>query len=269
MTNHPNRSKRVHRPEQLLADIESRFPSAWALVERLRSLRGKDLPMWLSWCYLPISQGWSSVWRECLDRGEGGDEGEYIGDLARLAALGAWRMTKGVYAFEPALYDTLISVERLPGDIPAETFLRLPEWCIYIQTPGMMSFGDGNELHGAFVHLDWDVETHEMELRFCLDEVGRSYGIPLHLGNWSIASSLRRTYDQAIEQVRQRGDEWTEDRTETLRGALDRLCALTLYLCSEGAQIKGPGKPGNPVPKKTKDRWRLFAADGVRRWRAG
>ena len=225
-----------------------------------------DYEAWPEWCYLPLSAWYAVVTAhlECDSLYLG-----TVGDVSRLGALGAWRMTKGVYQFEPSLYDTLTSVERLSGSLPAETFLRLPEWCVYIQTPRLRGFEYIDELYGAFVHLEWDANTHETDLRFYLDGSGpRLPGIPLHLGNWSIASGLRRTYDQAIEQL-QRWGEWTEDRTETLRGVLDRLCALTLYLCSDGVQIKGPGKPGNPSPKKTKGGWKLFPADGVRRWRAG
>lgn len=53
-----------------------------------------------------------------------------IGDVARLGALGAWRVSQGIYRFDPALYGALPSTP-VDGELPCEVLYRLPEWCVF------------------------------------------------------------------------------------------------------------------------------------------
>ena len=72
----------------------------------------------------------------------------------------SWRMGQGIYRFDPVLYPLLINTEG-NADIPASMLMQLPEWCVYIETPGLkipsLRLGVSDiELHGAWLRLDVD-----------------------------------------------------------------------------------------------------------------
>ena len=79
-----------------------------------------------------------------------------ISDVARLAALGAWRVTQGIYRFDPDLYLAIIETS-VDGDLPHDVLYRMPEWCVYVETPGMLWLGV--QLHGFFAHLESDAKS--------------------------------------------------------------------------------------------------------------
>ncbi|MFL9999371.1 hypothetical protein PQR34_49145, partial [Paraburkholderia sediminicola] len=67
-----------------------------------------------------------------------------------LATLAGWRVTQGVYRFDPTLYNALIATP-IEGKLPTELLSRLPEWTVYIETPGMRWVGE--PLHGVFAQV--------------------------------------------------------------------------------------------------------------------
>ncbi|WP_322071936.1 hypothetical protein [Paraburkholderia bannensis] len=71
-------------------------------------------------------------------------------------------MTQGIYRIDPADYPALIATV-LTGEIPAEILMCMPEWCIYVETPGLTIQPPGGTtqtgeaaLRGAFVRVDAD-----------------------------------------------------------------------------------------------------------------
>lgn len=113
-----------------LAAIHQRYPRAWIQVEDLRRDRGRGLPAWPDWCYLPLAGAYAIV--------SGGGERkvslERSLDIARIGALGAWRVSQGIYSFDADVLDGLWQTP-IDGEIPEEILYRLPEWCVYIATP--------------------------------------------------------------------------------------------------------------------------------------
>lgn len=198
---------------------------------------------------------------------------ERITDAARLAALAAWRMTQGIYRFDPAVYEAVRDTP-VAGDIPHELLLRLPEWCVYLETPGL-HFGAA-PLQGAFAHLEHDVNNGRRELRLLLDtdEAGGALLTPwpLHLGPWTLAESIARAMDVARDAnpshraLARRGA-----AEEALRACFEPLVSLLLYVCTQSDEITGRrGAPGNPDPVRTRrNGWRLFPAEGPRTWDVG
>lgn len=83
--------------------------------------------------------------------------------VGTLGALAAWRMTKGIYRFDKTVMDSLIET-KIDGELPVDVLFKLPEWCIYIETPGM-NYAEKNS-HGMFVYLEEDVQSKRPELRF-------------------------------------------------------------------------------------------------------
>ena len=78
--------------------LHKRYPDAW---ERAEMLWRRERSQWPAWCYVPMEQWWRIAQRH-WPRGTPTPEG--VVDFCRLAALGAWRVTRGIYRFDPDLY---------------------------------------------------------------------------------------------------------------------------------------------------------------------
>ncbi|WP_157040484.1 AcrVA2 family anti-CRISPR protein [Polaromonas naphthalenivorans] len=265
------------RPRDHVTAAGRLYPSAWKQSETMRSGRGQGFPDWPAWCFLPIA-----ATQAIVATGAGVDaqwlhvsHPERIPDAARLAGLAGWRMTQGIYRFDPAVYeavrDTLVA-----GDIPSDVLYRLPEWCVYIETPNML-LGDV-QMHGAFAHLEHDVNTGQPELRFLLDidEAAGPALMPavLHLGRWTLADALTRSLNLAAGNAVSAGEQLPNDFAKgmsgVLRPVLEPLLSLLLYLCSQAAEVgDGQRRPANPEPKRVKGGLRLFVAERPTTWDVG
>lgn len=261
----PQFTRRTCRPRDAVEQLSRDYPGAWSVLDQFRAGKGRaGLPDWPAWCYLPMAASYAVISgggpnRVSLDRGA---------DVGRMAALSAWRMTQGIYRFDPAVYDAIRSTP-VAGDIPADVLCRLPEWCVYVETPGMDM--DGQPLHGVWAHLECDANTQRHELRLLLDTDARLVPVPLHLGAWSLAESISRMLDESAAQALMRGGAPVPRALAApLRGLVEPIVSLLLYICSEGAELgSGARKPGNPEPKRTKRGWRLFQADRPTTWDVG
>lgn len=261
----PQFDKRPCRPRDRLAAIARRYPDAWRAVDEFRADRGTGgLPDWPGWCFLPLAASYAVVSgggsnRVPLDR---------AGDVGTLGALAAWRVTQGIYRFDPAVYAAIVETP-VDGDVPHEILYRLPEWCVYVETPDMQVAGD--VVHGFFAHLEHDIATGRPELRLLIDADSMLLPIPVHLGPWSLEESLRRMVSTASAHAVELGmGEAPADLLPAIQARVGPMVSLLLYLCSQNAEI-GDGKrmPANPEPKRTKRGWRLFPADRPTAWDVG
>lgn len=269
------------RPLAWLRRYSERYPGAWKAAAKMRSDRGKDLPYWPDWCYLPVSVGFA------LASARGADLGEQARRAGILAALAAWRMTKGIYRYDP---DVLDAVWKTPvGEkIPTEVLFSLPEWCCYVETPGktlpLGATGKPRDLSGFFVHLEHDVLSaaqgvERRELRFVLDldEPGEGllYTIPMHLTKPTLAGCLKDTASESVARAGARGEGrlGADEMARFLAAVVPPLLSLTLYLCSVAEMRPEDGeerRPANPEPKRTKkDKAKLFAVDSPTVWEVG
>jgi hypothetical protein len=264
MTNHPNRGA-LPRPKQHLAAVGKRYPNAWRRVDEFRADRGRDgLPDWPEWCFLPLAGSYAIVSED-----SGGDyvPPERIPDVARLAALAAWRVTQGIYRIDPDLYAALIDTP-VSGDLPCSVLYRLPEWCIYIETPGLD--WHGLPLFGFWAHLEWDANDHRPELRLLLDTESALQPFPLHLVHGDLDAAIDAAAREARRQAVAHDLPSLGPVPVELRQALEPLLSLLLYLCSQNAEIgDGSRAPANPQPKRTKKGWRLFPAAKPAVWDVG
>jgi hypothetical protein len=249
------------RPRDHLIATGKQYPSAWTHADKFRSGRGNLLPDWPGWCYLPMA-GWYAI------ASGGGDHRlavDQVSVVARLSALGAWRVTQGVYRFDPDLYSAIIDTP-IDGDLPHDVLYRMPEWCVYIETPGLKYFGA--KLHGFFAHLEADANTGRPELRLLVDTDTDLIAVPLHLGQWSLAESVRRFLDVARIQSGMALE--TAGISKPMVDNITPLISLLLYLCSQNAEIgDGSCYPANPQPTKTKRGLRMFAPDKFTTWDVG
>jgi hypothetical protein len=255
------------RPRKVLDAFSHLYPEAWRQVDDLRARR-KELGDWPDWCFLPLAGAYAIV-----------SKGTTLGSIDQtrhvgiLGALAAWRVTQGIYRFDPTTFDALWETP-VTGDIPTEVLFHLPEWCVYIPTHDRNWRGD--ILNGFFAHLEHDANDRRTELRFVLD-MTKSQGddlmvLPLHLGQGGVAEGVAAMMREAAR--------YAPIRTEPLGAAIEELSddvsplvSLLLYLCSQAAEIRDGGGekriPARPKAVKTKKGMRLFPPDRPMAWEVG
>ena len=256
------------RPKQHLTAAGRLYPGAWRQADRMRADRGKDLPSWPDWCYLPLS-GWYAI--VCADAGVASLDARQmnrVGDIGRLAALGTWRVSQGIYRFDTELFEAVWTTP-LDGDLPSALFFRLPEWCVYVETPEKTWLDSA--LHGFFAHLEWDVNTGREELRLLMDSEAALQPLVIHIGQWPLKEAARKAMVEAKRQgVRQGATALAAALPLDVELMIDPLVSLLLYLCSENAELgDGTRRPAHPTPKRTRQGWRLFPPDKTQVWDVG
>lgn len=190
-----------------------------------------------------------------------------------LAMFAAWRTTQGIYRFDPDIYSALMATP-LTGEIPVVTLSRLPEWCVYIETPGKKWWYGGavTEQQGLWAWLDW----HERLPTPLMLALG------LHTEPWPIFAHLPlgSTVEQSLTEVQgtmsstRPGSQVTAplspEKVRYLVQVLGPLLSLVLYLCSEGADIgDGTRMPQNPQPRRSKGLERISPPHAPATWDVG
>ena len=259
----------LHRAIQTLNEFSRNYPNAWKQIDSFREGRGKDLPMWEDWCYAPLA-AWYSIVSHAFGKNRLTEPGEVLA-VSGLAAVGSWRVTQGIYRFDPALYDAIIKTE-ITGDLPVEILFRLPEWCVYIEAPGLQY--DGGEVYGFFAHLEHDQNTHHAELRLLIDTANGHATLPLHLDTSTLDAAIDKMIQTSLKNVGLAqlpdGFSLTTKDIPTLRNEVEPFISLLLYLCSQNAEIgDGQRLPTFPEPRKTKSGLRMFAPDKPTMWDVG
>jgi len=251
------------RPQRHLNSVAKLFPNAWRQVEIYLTEKGKTIPDWPLWCFLP-SEYWYAITYEDAPAAT-------VADGSLLAALGTWRYTQGIYRIDPDLQEALTDSE-LTGDLPGDVLLRLPEWCIYIETPGMFLLG--KRLHGLWVHLDSHVvpDKTELKLVFDLDIGPLSFALPI--GPWSLIESVAKTLNEAAYRATLADNApflRDIDNDARLAEELQPILALIIYICSEEPDMRvSPGARQHiPKFKNTRKGLRLYPADKTTVWRVG
>ncbi|NLD15865.1 MAG: hypothetical protein GX665_12390 [Gammaproteobacteria bacterium] len=255
------------RPKQHLIQIAKQYPNCWRDVDEMRAGKGKDLPDWPVWCYLPIAGGLAIV-----------SQHESMFDAASKAGvftgLAAWRVTQGIYRFDPDLYSSLLDTP-VTGDIPCSILYQLPEWCVYVETPG------GEKTEGFFAYLEYDINTGRHELRLIFDTTaGDLEQVILHLGSWTLETALEKSFAEAKRQLIKNDFSQAAFELNLALGAgelvqhqnsvAERALNFLLFICSQAGEVGTPERgPGNPEPKRTKLGWRIFTAQKTSTWDVG
>jgi len=260
-TQHTNQPEQACRPLDHLAAVGWLYPEAWRQIDRFINSKGKNgLPDWPEWCFLPMEAFYAIISQEA---GVVRLPPHLLPDVARLAAVGTWRYTQGIYRFDPDVCDAVMSAGISSG-VSCEALYRLPEWCVYIETPGK-EWG-GMPLHGFFAHMEYDTEKGTATLRLLLDCEEGLFSFPVRLGadalDGAVSQATEAAHVQATGGGRFSGTP-PEDAGADLAGSLEPLVSMVLYLCGEDGDIGGQGDatPGKPKRKRTQEEGRLFRAD--------
>jgi hypothetical protein len=269
-----------HRALEWLHEYGRRYPHAWnayAMIQQSRDnyrrKAAKHLPFdeladthlnWPEWCWCPLAAA-----NEILALKTKEDFVKPKPETGGLGAVAAWRATQGIYRIDPTLFTEIVETP-ITGAIPSDVLKRLPEWCCYIESPGMKikelpgAGGQDLALHGFFAFLEFDILEHAEVLRFALDVEGQDQLLPLmvHLGSTLeegifrterfIKKSMLRRYDDA--------DWWdsvARDETSYWNQAialLPNLLSVVLYLCADETDVPRPAQrpPRFVITKKKK-----------------
>jgi hypothetical protein len=250
------------RPLETLRMIEDIYPSeCWRLVDTFRQRQGADLAEWPSWCFLPMSGLLASQIQFT-------DQITAIKYLPLFGALASWRATKGIYRFDPETYSAVLNSE-IEGNIPCEILYKIPEWCVYIETPDMEF--DHLNMYGFWAYLSWDLDGQQ-ELRIVADLDGKYSTFMLLIGKWSLGDAIESTLSQNKRHASLLGKPapWGVDHKPELVTFLQPVLSLLLYLCSQASEIgDGHRGPKNPSPVKVGKFPRIFEAEKVKIWDVG
>ncbi len=225
--------KNIPHQRQQIRWITKRYPNAWIKADSLR----KNHHDWPKWCFLPMDHWWNIARQYWPDQKA---TVENVPDVGRLAALGAWRITQGIYRFDPDLYAALIDTP-LAGELPDELLYRLPEWCVYLETPGL-TFAE-RPLIGVYAHVDPGRSDRPPELRLVLDSETDMmlFPIPIVLGQGSLINALQAIIDMARKNL-DKGHPIKPDSVDQMEAEIEndardlgRILSLILYLCADDA----------------------------------
>lgn len=245
-------------PVEILNNYSRKYPCAWSQMEQFRQDKG-CFADWPEWCWVPVAGAYAVV----SGGGSNTVPPERHMDVGIVHALAAWRLSQGIYRFDVDLYDR-ITETPLSSEIPVETLLRLPEWCVYIETK---THPEG--ITGFWACLESDQNDGHMELRIVMTfPDGQVMCFPLHLVP---GGSMKACLDDTMRYTANMGALFwnqpatTEEREALLEkggeaeGLMSRLVNLVLYLCVDAPDIAGP-KPARAAAVKTKKGQRWFPA---------
>lgn len=257
-------------PEQHLAEYMKRYPETPALVNKVFSGRGKELGDWPKWCFIPLV-GWYSIVsshlrvnRIPLDR---------MNDVGALAAIGTWRYCQGVYRFDEDIFPAVCG-SKITNNLPSDILLRLPEWCIYVETPGFT--WDNTSVFGFWAHLEHNTDDNiGRELRLVFNYGDAVTCFPVHLGDWSLLEAVQRSFIEAEKNAAANGFGEIiafEDAAFAAK-EIEPIISVLLYICSEEPEIDNEREPGTAPhrvhPEKTKKGIKIFPPTKSRVWTVG
>lgn len=264
-----------HRASERLAAWHRAKPwriNYWRAVDEVRAAYVQE---WPRHTFMPLRRAASIVAKEMPRHGYMASPEVLAHEACDLAGYAAWRVTQGVFRFDPTLA-TALAQTPLTGDLPVTALTHLPHWCTYIETPGRtMPKMDGNdtELHGFFAWTNWYGADDPVELMLGMDTERPHPELPVSVVPLvgTLEESIRAVQASCEERyasgLLQRGPSagFVESGNR-----LSPLIALLLYLCADNAEIgDGSTPPAKPQMKKTKQGWRLFPPQTATAWDVG
>ena len=251
----------THRARSALEHYGAEYAHIWRRIDQMRELYRHR---WPAHVFLPVARAGQILTETMRPTGRSPSAQQAM----QLALLAAWRVTQGIYRFDQDLYTPLVST-AIEGDIPSETLHRLPEWCVYAETPDIIVEDRpqsicGAEIHGIWASVDWDDRTRQEQLIVGFDHHHAFAALPLPLHG-----SLDETIGAVIANMNDDriGVEESAFRKRSHR-MFQPVLSLLLYLCADDADISDQ-RPPRPEPKRTKSGLRIFPPDKPTKWDVG
>jgi len=248
-------------PMQILNDYNNDFSRLWRYISEMRELRGIKYPTFPDWCYIPAVGAFAGVILEFKNRGDNLDEliNKYPPEL--VAALAAWRITKGIYRFDVDLFDELVE-SSLEGEIPSEVLFQLPEWCVYVELPE-------SSYDGFFCFINHDIDSPVPTLTFLLTLPNKEIRyLRIKLGKWTINEALNRYFDELKKKRESEGKTIEIEMDPNSTEVAMMLVNLVLYICTPDADYEKNEHTGFSSRKGIKKN-KTGAAKNPKIWEVG
>lgn len=244
--NGPSPAQETCPPASFLKWLNRMWPDAW-----------RQLRIWFSdyrtvcpvpaWCTMPVFFPMTAY----LQNHDMVQLQANKGWLICVASMYLWRLSKGVYRFAPELFEALTQ-QPLEGDLQNDLFHRLPEWAVYIETPGL--YFDGAPMSGFIAHLDYNLESQATDLQFLIFQPDktqpRPIALPLGEGNVQDAIDRLAAYDAAHLAPNVRAA--AKVPSEQVKREFSSMLQLLIYLCCDNRDL--------PPIRHPRERMRLSGA---------
>ena len=227
-----------YAPDIWIRDLNKLYPSLWAELRKtyehpdhiLRTGSGgaellHNVP---DWCYMPAMFPFLLLAHKY-------GEFYYMTHMDEIMTIGTmytWRASKGVYRFAGEIYNALIS-QPLTGNLPCECLYRLPEWAVFVETPGL-SF-EKHPMKGFIAHLDFNLFSRGVDLQFAIfyEGIHQPKMVAMPLGEGSLSDAMDRI-DQ-VDDLFIGGSQKTRyiGTRDDYRRTFSSMLQLLLYLCSD------------------------------------
>ncbi len=249
-------------PMRHLKTVMNTYPgmSSWARYCIERKGVG-DFPDWPNWCFLP-SWCWAALayrQNEHMSNSDLFEEGGF------LSVIGAWRYSQGIYRLDVDLLSALAETD-IAEDLPSELFQRLPEWSIYVETPGLP--WAGAPINGFWASVDLDFNTQVKYLWFVLNADRGLLPFCIDIGVQSVAELMSKAMEMISGDLKSQFSDATEESVRRNFQELMSLISIVLYLCSSEPDIDPmhtPNSVGRNYPfRKGKKGNYLFTPDKPR-----
>ncbi|MBV1940803.1 hypothetical protein KUF83_30170 [Streptomyces sp. BV286] len=263
----------------LVREMRQHYPSVLGQMTQFADRKGAPgFTDWPDWCWVPMAGAYTVV----CPTGAMLPGDPRAGDVARVAALSTWWLTKGVYWIDPEAgakhVATAWSAPGVPAErpLPRERLLRdLPQQCVYIAVPPyLQEAGQTPPIRGVFVHLEHDYRGDRPELRLLIDQDGTWDGLlgtPVLLDRPTLLASAR-------EQIKPEAfpglvdDEQQETLAKLVRLAPFMVWPAVEALIDPELVISGwdlPGEQPKPATPRATGVPRWKGAAKASRWRVG
>ena len=170
--------------------IESDLPSCiWSSAEYSHNENMKGgYQVWPDYCYLPIA-----VWGDICTQYDI-ETFSLSNTTAIISGLGAWRHDRIVYCIPDYVFD-MASKTKLPKQLPVDKIIAFSKKGLYLDLSGE------GFIQGCFIHIEYDFERNEPELRLLLDTGDSLLPAIVHLGDWSLKSGIERSFPQYFPKM--------------------------------------------------------------------
>ena len=272
--------------------LNKKYPNIWAMMKKARETMGLDaqkvnkeymreipnsieMPYLLApfmFYYLSKYKGYhDTAYKKAvaIRREKGETSKEFIKEMNRveceicsLASMYLWRKSKGVYRFSSEMYEELIN-QPLDCNLQMESFFRLPEWAVYIETPGLKVEEDN--ISGFIANIDYHIDyQHPDDRSPCLfilyftDNKNTPYGMILPFMNNTLKEVVDKVSEINEKEIIAEKEAGLYDGTresvdpDVLARFLTQVLNLLMYLCSEEPDITPRTEPVSHSHHKAK-----------------
>jgi len=225
-------------PDRWIRELNRRYPSLWADLRKgyddpIRILRPGSGGVALmnsvpDWCVMP------TMFPFLLLTARYGEPFylSHMDELMTMATTYIWRCSKGVYRFAPEIYQALVC-QPLTGNLPLECLYHMPEWAVYIETPGLSY--ERIPMEGFIAHLDYNLFSRGVDLQFAIfrEGIAAPKMIALPLGEGTLLDAMDRV-DRVDDMLAgpTAGTRYVGSRDE-YRQTFSSMLQLLLYICSD------------------------------------